>query len=74
VARAFSVAFGVGSSFVGVDVEFGKPKENDLIVWREFDFNERIAARLRRHDRVHDAGASDSLPVQVSEIRRLGAV
>ena len=67
------MAFGVGGCFVAVHVEFGKAKENDLIFWLKFDFHERIVARLGRDDRVHDAGASDSLPVQVGEIRRFGA-
>ena len=51
-------------------VQFRKPEEHDLLFGAELHLDERIVARLRRHDGVHDAAASDSAAMDIGEVRR----
>jgi len=58
---------------LAIDVEVGKPEEDDLAAVFEAHFDERVVT-VARHDRVHAPGASDPCAVGIGEICAIVAV
>src|SRR5215469_8184814 len=70
MARAIAVLLVLDRLVRVAHVELGQSEEHDLVVGRELHFDERVLARHRGDDRVHDARRADVLAMNIRVIRR----
>src|ERR1700682_2038975 len=71
MASTFSVLLAQIIGRAGIDVEFGKTIEDDLVAVFESNLDERVLSRLTGNHGMDAAGAADPAAMHVGVVRRL---